>query len=106
MLHRQYCILRGLVDNLVVAPSFIRYFGSCAMVWLGFYANSIIEKEFSLINTFMAMRSERGARICFGNYSELLSEHVLSITEMCACNRQKRFCKPIDDKQVLCFVDR
>ena len=47
-----------------------------------------------------------GARICVGNYSELLSEHVLSIAEMCACNRQKRSCKCIDDKHVLCFVDR
>ena len=31
------------------APSFIKYFGICALVWLGFSANSIIEKEFSLI---------------------------------------------------------
>ena len=30
-----------------------------------------------------------GATICVGNYSELLSEHVLSIGEMCACNQQK-----------------
>ena len=38
--------------------------------------------------------------MCVGNYSELLSEHVLSITEMCACNRRKRSHKCIDDKHV------
>ena len=47
-----------------------------------------------------------GARICVGNYSELLSEYVLSIAEMCACNQQKKSRKHIDDKHVLCFVDR
>ena len=47
-----------------------------------------------------------GATICIGNYSELLSEHVLSIAEMSAYNRQKRSSKHINDKHVLCFVDR
>ena len=47
-----------------------------------------------------------GARICVVYYSELLSEHVLSIAEMCACDQQKRSCKGIDDKHVLYFVNR
>ena len=46
-----------------------------------------------------------GATICIGNYSEWLPEHVLLITEMCAYN-QKKSSKRIDDKHVLCFVDR
>ena len=83
--------------------SFIRYFGICAMVWIGFCASSITDKEFSLINTFMRTGVHSGARICVGNYPELLSEYVLSIAEMCAYNQQKRSRKCIDDKHVLCL---
>ena len=45
-------------------------------------------------------------RIYVANHSELLSQHVLSIAEMCAYNQQKRSLKHINDKHVLGFVDR
>ena len=50
------------------------------------------------------MHSEE--RICVAFYSELLPETVLSIAEMYAYNQEKRSRKCIDDKHVLCFVDR
>ena len=106
MLYKQYCVLRGFSRQSCGAPSFIRYFGICAMVWLGFCASLITDKEFSLINTFMRMRNAQWSKdMCWKLFWVIAWTCFVDHWNVCL-QSAKRSRKHIDDKHVLCFLDR